>query len=471
MSKILLEKVSRFYRWFKRPRTTIYIIAALAIIYLLGLLIPQKMFFKTRVEYVAWLDAVPGLFHFFDRIGFTDIYLSPISLVFLILFFLNLLAVTIERIPLLMRQAHIGKDRMSSFGIRDLSISARVRKLEIKRSGKFDALKAAADYLKDNHWFLLRNEKEGTILAVKNRFAVFGFLLFHLSFLLLLIGGLLIFYSRLTGYLVLTEGESFSGNIDQLRTIKRRPHIMQKLHIPPFSIEDVEFLYDGDRRSDLFIKLNIGSGQDRRREIAAINDPVRLGNVSLLANNAGVTPLFILRDAKDNRELDGAWISLNVLEGSMDTFVFQNYSNITYYAWFFPDYVKEDAYETSRTHEVKNPAFHIVAKDKDEVIAETTIKKGQSMVFGNYMLTFADLRSWGELLVVREVGPPFLMAGFALGIIGLIMRLIFYRREVRVAVDDDTLYLLGKGALNQISFEEKVDEVVQGLREKLLNNP
>ena len=435
-----------------------------------GLLIPQKVFFQTRDDYEAWLETFPVVFHFLDVVGFTDIYLSPVTLFFLTLFFINLIIVTMERIPLLIRQSHIGEGGMPDFKGRDLGLSAAARDVTINSSDRAGVIKIAEKYFKTRGWYVLTDDSKSTILAVKNRFSVFGFLFFHLSFLLFLIGGLLIFYSRMSGNVVLTEGEIFTGELNQFRKVNRRPRIMEKMNIPGILLEDVDMHYKNNRRSDLFITLKIGTGEEARREIVAINQPAVVGNVTLLANNAGVSPLFILRDSDGKNDIDGAWISLNVLDGQIDSFAFSNSSTIIYRAWFYPDYEIKEGYESSRSPDIINPAFHISVEEKGVTVAESTIKKGQSMVFGQNMLVFADLRKWGSLQVVREIGPSLLVIGFALGITGLVMRLVFYRRELRIAVTSDRLYLVGKSNLYQFTFDEAVDDIFNDLKTKLKAN-
>ena len=89
------------------------------------------------------------------------------------------------------------------------------------------------------------------------------------------------------------------------------------------------------------------------------------------------------------------------------------------------------------------------------------------MVYGPVMLEFAELRYWADIQVVREMGPGPLIVGFSLAIIGLMMRLIFYRKEIRIATDESTVYLVGKSDFYQHSFEEEMDDIVEKLRMSL----
>ncbi|MCK5602244.1 hypothetical protein KAR91_10255, partial [Candidatus Pacearchaeota archaeon] len=143
MIKTVIRKSQYFYKWFKKPKTTVYLIACLIAVYMSGLLIPQKVFFQTRDDYEAWLETFPVVFHFLDVVGFTDIYLSPVTLFFLTLFFINLIIVTMERIPLLIRQSHIGEGGMPDFKGRDLGLSAAARDVTINSSDRAGVIKIA----------------------------------------------------------------------------------------------------------------------------------------------------------------------------------------------------------------------------------------------------------------------------------------------------------------------------------------
>lgn len=460
----MTDRLLQFYRWFKRPKTTAFIILALLVIYFLGLVIPQKAFFQSRAQYEAWKGSVPLLFPFLDIIGFTDIAVSPVTLFLLVLFFLNLITVTTDRIPIILRRAYVSKDSIPVFGPGDLKVSGGARKIDMSPQLASSAMKGISGYFRKKGWFVKEGREGGTLLAVKNRLTVFGFLVFHLSFLVLLAGGLLIFYTRFSGNIVLTEGQSFDGDVKQFRQISRQPKIMHALPSLLFSLEKVTMAYEGGLPSDLSVALRIRYEGEEKNEVIGINRPVKMGSLTMLATSVGVSPLFILRNAGDRKEIDGAWVSLNVLKGQEDSFSFENNPETVFHARFFPDYVLEDGKEKTRSPEILNPAFHITVKKNKISIAEATIRPGQAMVFEPYMLEFADLRHWAEFQVVREIGPAPLIAGFVLAITGLVLRLIFYRREVRVAVEGGTIYLAGKSDLYQDSFEEEMDGMEREIR-------
>ena len=54
--------------------------------------------------------------------------------------------------------------------------------------------------------------------GVKNRLAPIAFMLFHLSFFLILLGGMISVYTEFVGYVDLAQGESFQGELNRYNT-------------------------------------------------------------------------------------------------------------------------------------------------------------------------------------------------------------------------------------------------------------
>jgi len=306
------------------------------------------------------------------------------------------------------------------------------------------------------------SEKVGKLFAVKNRWSAFGFLIFHLSFLFCLTGGLLIYYSRFSGRIMLTEGQAFEGDLTQFRVTKDAK-IMRALPPIYFRVDEVLLSYEQDQRADLFASLTILYKGEEKVERIGINQPARRDHVTLLVSNAGISPLFRIRSLSDGQELDGAWFSLNVLDGLEDRFQFDPKADLVFRARFFPDYVRTGKVETSRSKELRNPAFFLRVEQGERTIAEGTILMGQALVFGERMIEFADMRLWAEVQLVREIGPAPLVAGFALAVVGLVMRLVFFRKELRILVEGDTAYLSGQSEYYPHTFGEELDELVQRL--------
>ena len=76
-----------------------------------------------------------------------------------------------------------------------------------------------------------------------------------------------------------------------------------------------------------------------------------------------------------------------------------------------------------------------VAAERDgKKIAEGLVPKNGTMEFAGYRLEMRDMPFWVRFYVVKQRGLSILYAGFAIATIGVIWRLLFYRREIVGAV-------------------------------------
>jgi hypothetical protein len=423
--------------------------------------------FDTAELYGLWKDS-SVLNRFIDFIGFTDIYMSPLTIVILGLFFINLLVVTLNRVPVMLKRAYL-KGELPSFGAAELKGGKNVALIapEMERAGLDERLK---DFFKKKRWFFREGRKPDTYIAVRNRLSPIGFLLFHFSFFLCLIGGLMITYTRFSGKLPLTEGQSFQGDIQQFRVINQDPKVLKRFSPLEIHVEKVRPVYDRDVPTELAVALQVKFGDDIERQVLRINEPLHRGAMSIIVESIGVSPLFVVRGPSGNK-LDAAYVSLNILGGQEDTFQLDSDKRYSFIVKFFPDYVKENGYESTRSIEMKNPAIRLAVGKDNKVIYRGTIRPGESADIGTYTVSVDDIRYWVEFLIVREYGKIPLIAGFIIAGIGLIMRLVFYQKRLRIAIeyekDKPLLYLDGRSEYFKYSFEDEMETLVLGLDEFL----
>ena len=80
--------MGKVVKLFKGVKLTATVIALIVLIYFLGLVLPQKWMFDTRDLYELWKEK-SVLNQLLDFIGFTEIYLSPVTILLLVIFFIN----------------------------------------------------------------------------------------------------------------------------------------------------------------------------------------------------------------------------------------------------------------------------------------------------------------------------------------------------------------------------------------------
>ncbi len=72
-----------------------------------------------------------------------------------------------------------------------------------------------------------------------------------------------------------------------------------------------------------------------------------------------------------------------------------------------------------------------------ETVFEGTLRPGDGVPVGEDRLVLKELRYWVGVQVVSERGGGLLVTGFVVGIVGLVWRLGFHRREVVLTWDDE----------------------------------
>lgn len=400
-------------------RFTILLISLLGLIFAVGLWVPQQRLLKTI--YLEWQRNSPSLVAFLDAIGLTTIYTSPITITLWLLFFLNLSLVLWQRWPIIKSRITISEAKIAD--------PATVGGYPFRSSYPLPA-----DLDGDRIIGLLR-EKRYTVLGdaagfygVKNRLAPIAFMLFHLSFFLILLGGLISVYTEFIGYLDLSQGESFQGELNRYNQSPQPK--MPKIGYPPSASFTVKSIVPYVvRNTPTGISVLLVDSRGKTHEVD-INRPYSIEHTSFVFKHLGVSPLFVLKDPSGTVS-GGAYFKLDVLQRKPDRFALGPF---TYTATFYPDYVLEDGKRATRSMEFNNPMFFIAVERDGKKIAEGLVPKNGTLEFAGYRLEMRDMPFWVRFYVVKQRGLSILYAGFAIATIGVIWRLLFYRREIVGAV-------------------------------------
>jgi hypothetical protein len=264
--------------------------------------------------------------------------------------------------------------------------------------------------------------------GVKNRLAPIAFMLFHLSFFLILLGGLISVYTEFIGYIDLAQGESFQGELNRYNASPQPK--MPEIGSPPSASFTVKSIVPRvAHNTPTGISVLLVDRQGKTNEVD-INRPYTTEHTSFVFKHLGVSPLFVLKDAS-GKEAAGAYIKLDVLQQKPDRFALGDFA---FTATFYPDFVMEDGKRATRSMEFNNPVFFISAEQGGKKIAEGLVPKNGSLEVAGYRLEMRDMPFWVRFYVVKQRGLSILYAGFAIATIGVIWRLLFYRREILGAV-------------------------------------
>lgn len=430
--------------------------------YLLSLITPQKWMFSTREQYDLWVGK-NVLNRALDALGITEAYTSPITIFLLSVFFLNLIIVIINRTPMILRKAQLIGVEPPAVNPQALMLHPASHKVELAGAAGMDEAMA---HFRSSRWHVQSSRDGAGFVAIRNRYSPVGFLLFHVSFVLCLIGGLSLGYTRFSGELALTEGQDFSGDIRQFSRILSEPKALKKMPQLGLLLQSVDAYYIEDIPSELEAEVDVFYDSAIVSETLRVNQPIRRSPYTILVTRIGVSPLFEVL-GPSGEFLDGAYVTLDVMDGKQDSFSFDREGGYTFDVRFFPDHEIVDGLDTSKSIELKNPALNLSASYRGKLISERTLKQGEFLDLGGFKVGFVGYRHWVTFLIVREYGNGPLIAGFALAAVGLIMRLVFYQRRLRAAVVDEagvrTLYIQAESEYFPNAFKEEVANIVARL--------
>ena len=419
----------------------------LAFIMLMGLLVPQRSLLAPSGLYGAWYARNPALARVLEASGFTDIYTSPLALCAWGVFFLNLLLVMGDRAGTLKKRAGLpqpgGLPSPSTMGCR------------VARAPVSNSIELAEEVFKRKGFEVVRGAKG--LYAVRYRWSPMATLVFHLSFLLMMAGGMFSAWTRFSATSLLAEGESFDGRSGPYLS----PPSVRRFATPPsvrFTVEKVVPVAEGLTAVDITARIALPDG--KRRE-AKVNHPFKSDSTSFVVLDLGVAPLLLLKDS-GGAELDGAFVKM--LPGSRNTERF-SLGGVQMEARFFPDYSEEGGGPAGRSKEFRNPVLLIKAAlvGGANPPAVLKLKPGESAGLGRNSLTFEELRYAVKFFVRRERGVWLVYTGFFLACTALAVRLYLYRREYAVAEDGGAVQIGGRAEYYPALFGEEFDRMVGAL--------
>lgn len=442
MDKIL-DRIWRFFSSVKLAIVLILLIIATAII---GTVIQQGLPDEAYIQHYG-----TATFTILNSIDIFDMYHSWWFELLLIVFIVNVLVCTWERLPAIFKMFSNPKlklplEKMNAFKEKETLSYSGAREVFIKN---------LIQQLKEIYKAPIHNDaKEGDYLYLeKGRVARFGPYVTHISLIIIFVGVLIGSFFGFEGYLNLVPGESSSI----VRTIRGNKKITL-----PFSIQcnhfNVEFYKSGipkAYKSDLSI---ISDGNIAARKVIDVNKPLTYKGITIYQASYGQAGASSFDLVLQNGRKGESDISLNLNQQykiTDDTSIAvldytQNYQG------FGPTILigvyKGQKLVNTSIYLQKYPDFH-----------------GAEAVDG-YKIKFikADESFYTGLQVAKDPGAPYVAAGAIILILGLIMSFFSYRRRIWIFIPDDashkTFTIAGVADRNKYSFEMEFEKIIQELK-------
>ncbi|MHB8882100.1 MAG: cytochrome c biogenesis protein ResB [Thermodesulfovibrionales bacterium] len=283
----------------------------------------------------------------------------------------------------------------------------------------------------------------GRIWGRKVALISFGMILFHLSFVFMLMGVIYngLFYFR--GNIRLTEGETLPngdlqsydqsdrGRFFNLSRLKGETSLI-KMH--------ADYKVDGVNKRAAY-EISVGEGRLKKQEIIYITKHLEYKGFKYFNDREGYSVLAVLFDRK-GKELYGAHIPLQSLSQKDDSYLYTTGTKEGPAGLIFPQpplkplFGLQVTYYPSKLKERGGEAFFQVwPLDKAETgdaakpLAEGKAAVGEKFHGGEYQLAVQEIRYWVGMRVVYEPGQPIVLASMWAGLAGMIIT--FYGRMRR----------------------------------------
>jgi cytochrome c biogenesis protein ResB len=438
----------RLYRRFLSARFTVGLLCLLALLLLLNVALPQESVLGEE-RYAAVLDeSGAGTRFVLETLGFGRMATSPVFLTVLALFFLNLASVLLARFKPTWHRVAL-KPR-SEKGLRAWARMEETHSAPLPENWSAGRI---VNVLR-GHGYQVRRPGKQTFWAVKHRTAPLGFLLFHLSFFLICAGGVAIYYTRFVATATVSEGQLFVGDYNTI--VRASP-----LGGPPtlrFTVEEIEARMENDEPVHLGARLRFeGAGPAGLRQ-SRVNHPASWGASSILVERAGVAPVLWLQDER-GFTLD------RVVTPARTRAVVTTEVPMADGEWKAVVYPLLAGEPFPRRQELAQTSMDIEIWRGDDELFNGELRPGEAAAFPGGRLVMEELRYWVGLRVIRERGGGLLIVGFTLGVIGLVWRLLWYRREIALTWEDGVFRLVGRSEYFSAPFEEELASLARMLRE------
>jgi len=453
--------LKKFVSAFKSLKFTVALIIALALLSLLGITVPQKAILG-KEAYLAWQQNFPALVAVLEALKLTDFHSSPLMISLWLMFFGNLMLVMVDRLPGLWRRcSEVRLPRDAGF----------VKNYRCAVELKHVSLDTVAQALERRRFRLTR---DGAALAgIRNRYSPLATLLFHLSFLLLLGGGVLTVYTKFRAEADVAVGEQFDGTYTK---IHKRPRL-GAIPTSRFTVTAVQpTYYNHSVPVDLAVDLDTRQGRKR----ISINRPYYDGPLSFLIKKIDVAPLFVVQDSA-GKEVDGVFVKLKILNGAEDGFSLQGY---TFRARFHTDIIAELRQSAGASanlpqslkqrpadvsprqdSEIVNPAITLTLAKGGRKLQTVTLRPHESVLLENGLrLVWQDYAYWINFYVGQERGLMVVYAAFVLMTIALLIRFGFYRRDISAFAAGGAVFIAGRSEYFPVMFAEEFAGLVASMQ-------
>ncbi len=411
--------LGRAYRLFISRRFAISLLIAVSFLLLMGILLPTLSYHEPS-EMVSFSKEHPILFEL-GKVFNPPTLTTSWSFLFLTgLLMLSTVLCCFERIRNREYQDPYGKEPKFFRHKVEFSIASNAE----------DSMASSIATLRQYWWRLGKKRVRENGVFIEGRKGAFGFwgsIIFHLGFMIILVGVIMSSSTRFSGKFLVAEGQELPLLIENMTTVVREPAGGYELpgypvYLESFKAEIVDERFPVEYRANL--KVSEPSGIVTSKKIL-INEAIKINDIAILLENYGFAPHIMVKDPKGQTPLD-AFINLRGrIAGSRDSFKVPK-TKLSIDTIFFPN-------RKNKTSLVPQaPYYTITVKNKDKKVFQGDLHQGKSVKFDGYTMSFPETRYWAYFQVNRDLGIGVLFWGFMISFIGVVIRFVSHDRQVSI---------------------------------------
>jgi hypothetical protein len=265
-------------------------------------------------------------------------------------------------------------------------------------------------------------ERDGGLWATRNRWAPLGTYLFHGAFFVLALAVMASMLGHREARVWVAVGEQFTGAPEQFLRLSEARVIGSAPPSASFLVNSIVPEFWQDRL--LFTRLEaelVLPGQ--KPAVTRINRPLWVGWATFVRlSGFGYTPRYELADP-NGVVVDSAFVKMSVFPpGQTDYFTPENFPH-RIEVEILPDPVMEATGLVNRSFNLEDPAVLTRVSRGKMILGEAVLRQGEGLDFEGLGLSFPEIRFWGEFSIIRDPGVPLLFAGFAVAMVGLLLKI------------------------------------------------
>jgi cytochrome c biogenesis protein len=437
---------------FRSLKLTIGLLILLAILSIIGTIIKQN---APSEEYIQRYGV--DLYNVLNFFNLFDMYHSWWFSAILILLVINLIACSIRRIPAILSQVFGGSETKA---LEDSMVRALPYVEKVRTSAPSKREEEIQSYLRK--WLRspdrIETESSVTLYSEKGRFSRLGFLITHLSILIILIGGLLGSIYGFRGFVNILEGETVDRVFLRVKDKEIARPLGFRVRCDDFSLT----YYDLPGREEKHVKeytsilTILDNGQEVLRQTIQVNHPLRYKGLAFYQSSYGaIHDVSLGVQRKDKKEK----MVLKLTEG--ETAPLPNSNTLIRILRYAP-----------QVHNFGEGVQVVLFKQNQEPRPFWLLKNFPQLDQqrgDEFFLTFEGFteKEYTGLQVTRDPGVWIVWVGSGLMILGLIISFFFSHQRVWARVpksSEGEIILAGSTNKNRVGFEKSFGQFAEEIR-------